>query len=280
MYRNEYEFRVFGMKRSGNHAIINWIATLFDEPVYFFNNCGYGCDPYRTGRTRGTRKKTDIKDIFILLPRMKNFSEDEIEPYRSVVKKCIIYSYENILLSRLLEEPPTLNRSETIGESKHRFEVLILRDVYNWAASSFVHCGRSDDNYFVPTGFDCKSWKRREVLFEKWKTHAHEFLGDTKYLAFEEANIVCISYNDWLRKRYREKTASKFGLQNNERSIDIVAGVGNRGSKFDNFIYDGRASRMKVLERWKYFKDNPYFWGLFDDESIELSNEIFGEILS
>jgi hypothetical protein len=62
--------------------------------------------------------------------------------------------------------------------------------------------------------------------------------------------------------------------------VNIVAGVGNRGSRFDDFEYDGRAQEMNILERWKHFKDNNAFWDLMREweDSVKLSNEVFGEI--
>ena len=42
--------------------------------------------------------------------------------------------------------------------------------------------------------------------------------------------------------------------------------------------YDGKADKMKVLERWKHFVDNEIYKDIFKDkELVELSNAIFGE---
>src|ERR1700730_9867565 len=38
---NKREFRVFAMKRSGHHAVINWLLLHFTGPAYFLNNCGF-----------------------------------------------------------------------------------------------------------------------------------------------------------------------------------------------------------------------------------------------
>ena len=36
--------------------------------------------------------------------------------------------------------------------------------------------------------------------------------------------------------------------------------------------------RMKVLERWKVFEDDPRYRSAFDRETLELSNRIFGDV--
>lgn len=272
-YTNEFEFRIFSMKHSGCHAIINWIATLFDEPVYFFNNCGFGEDPFRTGRTRGDRIGTPIEDIFVKVPKLKNVKKDKIEEVRNKYKKCLIYSYENIDLRKF--EKREITPRKYVGKSHFKFDVLIIRDLLNWAASTFKYTGRLallDLNF--ARDLDARNCAQRRKLFDGWKSHAFEFLGKTEYLE----NKICISYNDWLNKDYREKTALKFMLINNEISIDTVAAINNKGSQFNGLSYDGKASKMKVLERWHHFTNNIYFWKLFDDpELFELSEEIFGE---
>jgi hypothetical protein len=284
MYDNEYEIRVFGIKHSGQHAIINWIATLFDEPVYFFNNCGWNHDPYRTRRTRGVRKGTAIEDIFVPLPKLKDHSEEDLNKIKRTPKKCLMYSYENVYVDRINREKGPATPEGIIGKSWKTFDVLMLRDIFNLVASTMKYTGRvfnerdraGDDEYL--SQFDYKNYLYRDKLKKKYELAAIEFLGWSNHLREKR---ICISFNDWfLSKGYRACIASQFGLHNNEISVSVVAGVGNRGSRFDDFEYDGRAQEMNILERWKYFKDNKAFWDLMREwkYSVWLSNEIFGEI--
>lgn len=285
MYDNEYEIRVFGIKHGGQHAIINWIATLFDEPVYFFNNCGWNSDPYRTGRTTGKRAGTDIEGIFVRVPRLKNRREEEVEAWRVVPKKCLMYSYENTYMDRVDHPNKPATPFEYVGKSEKIFDVLILRDIFNLAASTFKYTARvfdgkdraGDDEYL--SQFDYKNFSvYRDRLKRRFDLAAKEFLGRRSHMRDKK---ICISFNDWFKsKGYRERMAAEFGLPNNEVSIKVVAGVGGRGSRFDDFEYDGRAHEMKVLERWKHFEGNRVFWELMYDwmDTVELSNEIFGEI--
>ncbi len=284
MYDNEYEIRVFGIKHSGQHAIINWIATLFDEPVYFFNNCGWNGDPYRTKRTRGIRRDTPIEDIFVDIPKLRNSEEKVLDKIKRTPKKCLMYSYENVYIDRIYRERKPATPRGIVGISDKIFDVIMFRDIFNLTASTMKYTGRvfdgydraGDDEYL--SQFDYKNHLYRDKLKNKYDQMAREFLGWTDHL---EGQKVCISFNDWfLSKGYRECVAAKFGLPNNEVSVSIVAGVGNRGSRFDDFEYDGRAQEMNILGRWRHFKDNKAYWDLMREwsDSVILSNEIFGEI--
>ncbi len=284
MYVNEYEIRVFGIKHGGQHAIINWIATLFDEPVYFFNNCGWGGDPYRTKRTRGIREGTPIEDIFVTLPKLHDTEEEVLSEIKRTPKKCLMYSYENAYVDRINRKKRPATPEFILGKSAKIFDVLILRDLFNLSASTLKYTGKmfqgkdkaGDDEHL--SEIDYKNYLRRDRLKKKFDQFAFEFLGRSNHLREKK---VCISFNDWfLSKGYRECIAAKFGLPNNEISVNTVAGVGNRGSRFDDFEYEGRAQEMDILGRWKHFKDNEAFWDVMREwnDSVILSNEIFGEI--
>ena len=75
--------------------------------------------------------------------------------------------------------------------------------------------------------------------------------------------------------------SDKLGLTWNDKSLNKVArwGIVTWGDSFDGMEYDGKASQMKVLERWKNFKDDPFYLSLFNDrELVELSETIFGHL--
>jgi len=285
MYYNEYEIRVFGLKHAGQHAVINWIATLFREPVYFFNNCGWGGDPHRTGRTRGTRKDTPIENIFVSVPRLKRVEEEEVEKIRRTPKKCLIYSYENSYMDRInrKKRPATLEGS--VGKSLKVFDVLILRDIFNLTAATLKYKGRffrekdkaGEDKYLAM--FDYRNYERRKNIRSLFTLAALEFLDRSSHMREKK---ICISFNDWfLSKGYRECIAKMFGLPNNEMSLGVMAAVGGRGSSFDKIEeYGGRAREMNILERWKHFEGNKIYWDILREwrEAVDLSNEIFGEI--
>ena len=212
---------------------------------------------------------------------MRRATDEQINSVKYKPKKCLIYSYENAYVDRVYRRIKPATPLGSIAPSKNTFDVLILRDIFNLSAGAFKNTGRAwmgniqaGDTKDLSM-LDWKNYQERDKIRERYNLAAAEFLNNTEHLK----NKICISFNDWFSsEEYREITASKFGLQNNETSINVVAGVGNRGSRFDQFEYDGKASRMKVLDRWKFFKDNKAFWKILSDmsESIDFSNEIFG----
>ena len=73
---------------------------------------------------------------------------------------------------------------------------------------------------------------------------------------------------------YRVKLANKLELDFNyeidNRIMNYIEGGASSGSSFDGLIYDGKATKMKVNERWKVYKDNNDYKSLFDKRLIKV----------
>jgi len=284
-YRNEYEIRIFHLPRSGSLATGNWLASMFDEPVYFFNRCSYKysrVDPFRANSDRGTRGGTPIEHIFVPLPRMYRWDEKDIKSVRLKHKNCLMYSYENfdITFTRFLSH----NRDYNIGKSRKKFDILILRDVFNWVASVMIYKGYNPLSDYI-SGSEKRMKDAHEIWAQgynkvknriwKWKAYAMEFLGESNYL---ENKKICISFNKWfVDEKYRISIANKLGLKYSDLALDYVGALNNGGSSFDRMTYDGRAQEMDCLNRWKVLKDNMFYQEFFKEntEAINLSNRIF-----
>ncbi|HET6225349.1 MAG TPA: hypothetical protein VFF27_03655 [Bacteroidia bacterium] len=113
-----------------------------------------------------------------------------------------------------------------------------------------------------------------------WKIHAREFVNETNFI---HENKISISYNQWFTDTaYREELAKKLQLSTSDKGLSEVAkwGPNTWGDSFDNLTYENRANEMKVFDRWKHYKDDPFFISLFQDaELIELSHKIFGNFI-
>jgi hypothetical protein len=110
-----------------------------------------------------------------------------------------------------------------------------------------------------------------------WRHFAREF---TKITSFIPKPVIRIAFNYWFSsKSYRESVASQFGLKNNDITMNIMTTVSGKGSHFDTLKdYGNKANTMKVLERWKFYKDNALYWHVIDSlgsEYIELNHKIF-----
>ena len=125
--------------------------------------------------------------------------------------------------------------------------------------------------------------QRRTTLFSSfhrfysthWKAYAREFLGETSYLP---GDTIVVSFNDWFADAdYRRQKAEEIGLDHVDRGIDEVSSDGG-GSSFTGQEFQDRAREMKVLDRWRHFIDDPDYVAAFDEETVELSRRIFGDV--
>lgn len=287
-YRNKYEIAIYRLERSGSHAVINWIASMFGQPVHFFNKCSW--NPFNTqSYYPGKIKGTPIESFFVEVPRLRRCSKDEINEYRHIGKDCLMYSFKNYDLRKLNKANLKKFRYIMVGTSQNTYSILILRDVFNWLASELMKNQKVFPalSNFPKYNSGVKNWAEHASIiplqnylrmkkgFHFWKMHAEEFLGKTKHL---EDQKICISFNRWVTNEdYRIKTAELLGLKNLEYTLKYVARGGR--SSFDDFEYEGRAQEMKIIDRWKSLKDNAIYLEFLDSqpEVKKLSYEIFGE---
>jgi len=285
MYNNNCEIRVWSLTRFGSHAIINWIASLFDKPVYFYSRCKPNLNT--------------LKDKNRLNPKYFNYI-DEKEPTGKYFyhdrknfgdfNKYLICRFENVFLNH------SSYMNEFFGNSKNKFDVLILREYRNWISSYISLKFKSFTESVWNTGYVdslSKVWGEKENLtgetcedyislayFKARKiiplyyTYANEFIGNTKILPY---NIIPISFDRWFMNiKYREKIAEKFGLKNNEDTLKYIS---KSRSSFDNPDIISDARKMDILNRWKIFENCELFWKLIFQfpEVVEISKEVFGE---
>lgn len=297
-YRNEYEIRIIGLRHSGIHAIVNWVASLFEESIWFFNDCKIPCiDPFTNRGACGQQEQFGL--TFANWDNLKN--DRDIEKARNTNKKCILMGFEDKDLAVFADERYILpDRDKYVGKSKYVFNVVLLRDYHNYFATNFYNqhesnwlcnfpkfnsifkLNLSDKDYnrygrsIVAKNYSQSKWKTRE----KWKSYAREILGITNFID----NKICILYNKWFQnKEYRKKLAESFGLINNDRFRNIVSQVyGNRStSRIDGDSFNGKGAEMRVLERYKLFDNNLIYQNFIneDQEAVGLSNKLFGKVI-
>lgn len=261
---NQQEVRIFGLKRSGNHAFINWLFDQSREVKCFLNDIPANCNPFIYFQKHGTAKEFQpefFETFNIPLERLGFFSK----------KESLAYSYEDKCLELINSKCFLANNDRWMGKSAKRIDVIIVRDPYNLFASRLKQ--ETDIN---KDGISLKTDQQRDILINLWKQYAKEYLDETHIL---QNNKVPISYNRWAHdKEYRKELADKLNLNFTDATINQVLSVGG-GSSFDLTSKDNNAKQMKVLERWKFYQDDELFKNIFKDNEInELSNRIFGEI--
>lgn len=256
---NRLELRVFAPRRSGHHAIMHWITSNIEGRVVFLNDCRPKANPFVYARG------THIHDGRL---NHRFLFRDREAAGRFSKKGTLIDNYENF---EFYDEVMALldpGRHVWVGESERFHDVLILRDPFNLLASrlrSSRALGRAPDQPLA---------KARRI----WKPCAREFAGQTHYAT----RPVFISYNAWFTSpEYREDLARQLGLPSADKGLDRVAPYGPAawGGSFDGLAFDGKASQMKVLDRWREYQDDPAFRAQFQDDDLwTLSERIFGHL--
>jgi len=256
----------FGIKRSGNHALQNWILHQIPEKTCVFNQAEIGGNPLHVHHFR------IYQDMQLAYNGRRLFGGTYDGP---VENNSIFYTYENIELPTITDGISMgRNNLLSMGPFDYSANIMVLRDPFNMLASLFIDYKRAE----AP-----RMWPPPDKYISLWKAHAKEFLGVTSYLKSSSDNgplKVCISYNDWFTsEEYRKSVSNNLQLEFNDNGLQYVNRFGE-GSSFDDQKYMYEAQKMKVLERWKQLENYPEWKDLFnkllaDDELVGLAKEIF-----
>jgi hypothetical protein len=259
---NKNEFRIVGISRSGNHAIINWIINQLDGQFCFLNCVEPKHNPFFTARpfnSAGESFQTNICDFNINAERDGNFSK----------KDFLLYNYEDCFLGMLNHQLFKKSRARWVGESSFKKDILIIRDVFNLFASRIkANLIVGHQTHYGVNPISTLALKRI------YKQHAKEFLGEKKNLQ----DKVLINYNQWFSdNEYRRSIAEKLELPFTDKGLEEVINCAG-GSSFDGMRFSGNANKMNLNNRWKEYASEDFFWDLFDEELVKLNSKIFGEI--
>lgn len=248
--------RLSGMKRCGNHAVIQWLLSQMQGTVCFRNNVrnhralgNRGCDPIEALRT-GPRKAVRL---------------DSLE-----AKDWFLCSFEDHDPAEVFAPGLEERYSAFLRQPVRRYvHGIVLRDVFNYAASRL----RSEMNGAMQGDLKIGLPGERRRLFELWKAHARCFLD---YQRNGRADQLAISYNAWLLdSEYRQALCRRLGIALlDDDSRHVVTGWGG-GSSFCGMKRD---SDEAYIERWRQFVDHEALReALMDDELMALNQTIFGE---
>jgi len=259
---NKCEIRVFGMQRSGNHPIINWIGSQYPgKRVCYLNNVDPKGNPFSTS-AHFFRSQSIIFNNFLI-------DTDKEKMGRLRRKDCIIYSYEDRFFNEFNHENFEERYKKYVGKSLKKYDILILRDPFNLFASRLKReLGGMNNRINIRSDSG--------IIIKLWKEHAKEYLGETNHL---KNNKIVINYNNWCSdKNYRRNLSSKLGIPFTDKGFNIVSPIG-KGSSFNTKNYYGKKDKEDLLKRWTVFRHNKLYGNFFKDrELIQLSNKIFGEI--
>lgn len=218
-------YHIHGIRRSGNHIVINWIAENFLEKfkkVIFFNDINPMLNEVKV---KGSTLPC-INHPFTLLS--DNFD-------------CVIASLEN----RLCDERENLNEYrfyDFFKEKKRtKYEIIVIRDFYNLLASQYQATMVNNWGYAKSRGGDLRN--NFGGFEDMWAIYVDK--------AKKKEMIV---YDDFIHKSgYRKELALKLGFADQDVGLAKVPGYGF-GSSFKD-----KEHKNKQRERWKIMLNNKGF---------------------
>ncbi|GAB4287442.1 MAG: hypothetical protein Kow0058_07130 [Roseovarius sp.] len=229
--------RVFGLRRSGNHAVINWLQR--NAPggrALFFNNCTPGRDPFETCRAveiDGRRVAgAGVGDDPARLARLGRRAGDGA---------ALILSYEDIMPAARRQRP----LSKGIDDSLIDVEVIVARSFLNWAASLVRK---------LQANPDFSAHRRVAIVLRAVSVYA-QMLG---LMARDgDGAPVVIRYDDWASSpACRAAILARLGFAARDDSLGPVQSYGN-GSSFADPA--ARGEQLRVRERWQQMADDPEY---------------------
>ncbi|MEO1683059.1 MAG: hypothetical protein AAFS06_07335 [Cyanobacteria bacterium J06631_12] len=252
---NQKELQVIGMRRTGNHAVLNWIQQQQPGEVTLLNNVAAGRNPYRYKADNLRRYHPEHEKMAAVYEAQAKGALRQ--------RDCLIYSYEDWSLQQITAPRFERNRALYLGKSEKPFDVLLLRDPFNLFASRLKQ-------KFTQTKAPNLS------MVALWVEYAKEFVGESQYL---KRNRICVNYNRWFADEdYRRELADRLDIPFTDAGIDKVTSFGG-GSSFDGTGLSGKARAMDVTSRWQTFADDPVYRQLFENEAVwDYSAQIFGEL--
>ncbi len=232
---------VHGMKRSGNHAIINWLKA--HDSFLFFNNI----IPV-TPILRGEEPMPAPQDFDLWLQRRMAPSNIRRHIHKG-----------NRLYAAYLRHVALRGRSLMVSLEDHEMQLrpfievpegtinlLIIRDPYNLFASRIRRAFLIDK-----PAYPREAGPQIARIVALWKQHAREYLGHSDHLA----NKVRVSFNSWFSDRaYRQQISARLGLAFTDDGFSEVSREGG-GSSFDSTRFNGDNRKMGVLDRQSHLNE-------------------------
>ncbi|MEX2672990.1 MAG: hypothetical protein WD294_12870 [Phycisphaeraceae bacterium] len=247
---NECEWRVTGLSRSGNHAVLQWLMAQLRGRFVFLNCAEGGRNPYTSARP--------MDDGAIYRTNIPGYDLEAEANQVQVPKQHLIFSHEDSFLGRACSATFEKHHDAWVGRSRERVDILILRDPYNLFASRLRN----------PAGL-----VPGKSAMRIWKQHARQAAEAPRQLRH---NPVVIAYNRWFAdETYRRHIAEQLGLAFTDAGRLEVAAC-NGGSSFDGMSYRHHADRMPVLRRWAHYVDDPDYANLMDPSVMKLARKVFG----
>jgi hypothetical protein len=209
--------QVFGMRRSGNHAIIDWLMRNAPDAAtggVFYNNCKYGKNPFQAYGS------LDVYDAARnLLPHRD--IKDKARIAQAGAAPMVIVSYEDRMPQPAGERQKA---SQGITDADFSGQVIIYRSFLNWAASLLAKIKKNE-------GFGATD--RMRIMTLAFATYAQglDRVADAR-------DVIAICYDDWMQSEsYRARILRSLALPERDLDRGKVQRYGG-GSSFQDKVAD------------------------------------------
>lgn len=243
--------RFAGLRRSGNHALINWLVAQYEGQICFRNNV----ESYRALPSA----RSD------LLPALQSPKRTAVGLHEACDKRLHLVSFEDKPFESVFQGVSRASyRSITGHQVRTHFHILILRDPFNYLASRLERWGKSSDGLKLPDN-------QEPAALVRWKEYARGYL---QFAAGMAPWQIAISYNSWLTSlEYRKAICAKLGIQLADDAARLqVSAIGGGSSFVGVELQDVDC----YLNRWRHHRKHPFMEHLLRDrELVRLSDKIF-----
>lgn len=249
-------YLVFSMARSGHHAFIYWLASAYPGEVIHYNNC-----------VRGWEKKeflpySNRKQMY----NLANFSEG---------RTARILNFEDFDL----EDFERFHMQDfKIFQHSKVFIIVLVRDMYNWVASSMKIGGYADEFLNKPIGKDYMGLPNKPSRMELYRRQMLAVTMKKPY--FQDFYGFDVSYNKWFTDvAYRKELAHHLKVPFSDKGLQDIPSWGG-GSSFTRHKLQHKGQQMKVLERWKNYKGVKRYKKICNNPELEkLNHDYFRDLV-
>ncbi|MFE4105419.1 hypothetical protein ACFVKH_03950 [Almyronema epifaneia S1] len=244
---------LFGLKRSGLHALSFWLLGHCTSNMLVNNSpAKRRGNASRMMRTIRTSPLPTIINQGDQIATYRN-QHEYFEPLPAAVDLSVVLFQSQSL--PYLAAQPALTDGIIATTS---YQVLLLRDPFNWAAS-YLHKSQHPEAYLI--------WP------DLWREYVNEFVGNTHYLG----DTVKVNYNCWFTDAsYRQQISAQLGLTFTDEALEVVTAHAG-GSSFDQTQFNASAQQMSVMNRWQHYQHEPQYREAFqkNQDILNLGMQLF-----
>lgn len=257
--------KVFSQRRSGHHAVVNWLIGLEQENTLFIHALNPGSEllDNQTGVSLPPGTKAFVERV----NGKKVYHHEFIEAFREHGGRLLL-SFEKYNVGAFEEgliNAPVVNQ---FGAPVTSQNILVIRNPFNMLPSFERLCVRiakekgKDDQWIT---------NQINLQIEIWKSFAFLHV----HPSITRGQFTSIIFDNWVaNKETRDDIAYKLGYQNKDLFMDFVSDAGGGSSFGDPGL---NAEGGGVLNRWNHASDDLKELVLRAPELIDYVALIFGE---